>query len=171
MELRDFKPQTTQLKEIFLRKSLSLGFAESCTGGLLSAALVAEAGVSSFFKGSIVSYAGEVKSAILGVSRETLQAYGEVSLPTVKAMALGGREKLNVDWCLSVSGIAGPSGGTPNKPVGLVCFGLVGPGFEKEVEMRFSSASGPLQRSGNQREDIQRQSAIFAFDFLLSAVK
>lgn len=166
MDLKEFSSRVLEIKSLFEKRGETLGFAESCTGGLLSAALVSEPGVSSFFKGSVVSYAGEIKSKILGVPTETLRQYGEVSRPTVKAMALGGKNQLNVDWCLSVSGIAGPGGGSPEKPVGLVCFGLVGPQFEGEEEQRFSSAEGRFQR-----EDIQRQSVIFAFDFLLSAVK
>lgn len=166
MDLKDFSNQALEIKELFIKKQMTLGFAESCTGGLLSAALVAHSGVSSFFKGGVVSYAGAVKENLLGVPQTTLQTYGEVSLPTVKAMALGGKKQLDVDWCLSVSGIAGPSGGSPDKPVGLVCFGLVGPQFEREENKLFSAPDGPLQR-----EDIQRQSVIFAFDFLLSAVR
>jgi len=166
MDLKDFKDQVLELKTLFESRSMSLGFAESCTGGLLSASLVAQAGVSSFFKGSVVSYAGEVKVKTLRVEEKILEEYGEVSLPTVKAMALGGRSLLNVDWCLSVSGVAGPGGGSPEKPVGTVCFGLVGPGFEKQEKKIFSAPIGALQR-----EDIQRQSVIFAFDFLLSAVR
>lgn len=166
MELNDFSSQVKSLKVFFEERGETLGFAESCTGGLLSAALVAQPGVSRFFKGGVVSYAGAIKESVLGVSNLTLKSFGEVSLPTVKAMALGGKRVLEVDWCLAVSGIAGPDGGTPEKPVGLVCFGLVGPHFEKEEERRFSPVSGLFQR-----EDIQRQSVIFAFDFLLSAVK
>lgn len=166
MDLKDFSKQALEIKELFTKRQETLGFAESCTGGLLSAALVAHSGVSSFFQGGVVSYAGSVKETLLGVPPETLHSHGEVSLPTVKAMALGGKRELKVDWCLSVSGIAGPSGGSPDKPVGLVCFGLVGPQFEGEEKKLFSAPDGPLQR-----EDIQRQSVIFAFDFLLSAVR
>lgn len=166
MDLKDFSTQVDQIQKIFNQKKWTLGFAESCTGGLLSASIVAREGVSSFFKGGVVSYAGSTKVSMLNVDAKLIEKYGEVSLPVVKAMALGGKARLEVDWCLSVSGIAGPSGGRPGKPVGLVCFGLAGPGFEETHEKLFSSAEGPFQR-----EDIQRQSVIFAFDFVLSAVR
>ena len=162
MDLKDFSLQVLEIKSVFESRGQSLGFAESCTGGLLSAALVAHSGVSSFFKGGVISYAGEVKTSLLQVSGDILKTHGEVSLPTAKAMAQGGRSALGVDWCVSVSGIAGPGGGSAEKPVGTVCFALVGPGIER-VEKRLFSATT--------REDIQRQSVIFAFDFLLSAVR
>lgn len=166
MDLKEFQPQVLEVQTLFEQKKWTLGFCESCTGGLLSAAVVAQSGVSSFYKGAVVSYAGSVKESVLHVPSGVIQSEGEVSLPVVQAMALGVKKVLNVDWCLSVSGVAGPGGGSAEKPVGTVCFGLLGPHFERQEKRIFSAPVGALQR-----EDIQRQSVIFAFDFLLSAVR
>jgi PncC family amidohydrolase len=119
--------------------------------------------VSSFYVGGIVSYARSVKSAVLGVPESTLKTHGEVSLPVAKAMALGARQVLACTWSVSVTGVAGPSGGTAAKPVGFVCFAVVGPGFESVVHKQFSDHGG--------RQDIQRQAALFAFDFLLNTMQ
>jgi len=170
MDVKEFSPWVLKLKGTFEKSGQTLGFTESCTGGLLAAAVVAEPGVSSFFKGAVVSYAGAVKESLLGVPASVLVQEGEVSLPTVQAMARGGAKALGVDWCVAVSGVAGPEGGSAEKPVGTVCFAVFGPGFEEQRRQFFSSAGETL--TGNaRREDIQRQSVIFAFDFLLSAVR
>lgn len=99
---------------------LSLGLAESCTGGYVANRITNVAGSSGFFKGSIVSYANEAKENILHVQRETLETVGSVSEDTVIQMAEAARKVLNVDIALSISGILGPGGATPEKPVGLV---------------------------------------------------
>lgn len=112
---------------------VTVGFAESCTGGLLSAALTQIAGSSSVFMGSVISYSNEVKRRSLGVREDTLIAEGAVSEACASEMALGAREALEIDWAVSVTGIAGPGGGSPHKPVGTVCFGWAGPnGVEVE---------------------------------------
>jgi PncC family amidohydrolase len=105
-------------------KGLSLAVAESCTGGLISHRLTNIAGSSTYYVGGITAYAYNAKVRLLKVKWETLEAYGAVSDETVSEMALGVRRALGADIGISVSGIAGPTGGTPDKPVGLVYFGL-----------------------------------------------
>lgn len=107
-----------------LEKKLKLATAESCTGGLVSDRITNSPGSSEYFMGGIVAYAYEVKAAVLGVSWATLNTKGAVSHETVLEMAQGARRLLNVDIAVSVSGIAGPGGGTPEKPVGYTWLGL-----------------------------------------------
>jgi nicotinamide-nucleotide amidase len=99
---------------------LTLGLAESCTGGYIAHKITNLPGSSRFFKGSIVSYSNEVKKSLLMVSDETLHTVGAVSEETVRQMAGKAREILDVDYALSVSGILGPSGATAEKPVGMI---------------------------------------------------
>jgi PncC family amidohydrolase len=155
--------QIKELDRICRQRGWSVGLAESCTGGLLSSWICAFPGVSSYYKGAVVSYARAVKAHVLGVPSPLLLAHGEVSLPVATAMARGARQALDCDWTASITGIAGPSGGSPGKPVGFVCFAVVGPGFEKAVSKQFDAAKG--------RQDIQRQAALFAFDLLLNAMR
>jgi PncC family amidohydrolase len=119
-----------QVGELLRRRGLRLAVAESCTGGLLGHRLTNVPGSSTYFVGGVISYAYEAKVRLLGVRWETLEAYGAVSRETVLEMAHGARRMLAADLGLSVSGIAGPGGGTPDKPVGLAWFGLNAKGFE-----------------------------------------
>ncbi len=101
-----------------------LGTAESCTGGYIAHLITSVAGSSAYFEGSIVSYSNAIKQNLLGVASETLAENGAVSEATVREMAVNALKTLNVDYALSVSGIAGPDGGTPDKPVGTVWYAL-----------------------------------------------
>jgi PncC family amidohydrolase len=105
--------------DLLLQRSLTLVTAESSTGGLLAHRITNVPGSSSYYLGGIIAYSNEVKEALLGVRHETLTAYGAVSEPVAREMARGARRLLRADVALSVTGIAGPSGGTPEKPVGL----------------------------------------------------
>lgn len=157
------KNRIQELCEICKIRGLKISLAESCTGGLLSSWICGWSGVSSFFQGAVVCYARSVKEDVLGVPPPLILTHGEVSLPVAVAMAKGVRQRLHADWSVSITGIAGPSGGSPGKPVGTVCFAVVGPGFERSTQQAFPAGAG--------RKDIQRQAALFAFDFLLSAMR
>jgi len=108
------------LGELLLEKKMTIGTVESCTGGAIAKELVEIAGSSSYYEGSIVAYSYEVKESHLGISHEELLKHGAVSEKVVSQMAERGREKLGVDLCIATSGIAGPTGGLPEKPVGTV---------------------------------------------------
>jgi PncC family amidohydrolase len=101
-----------------------LAVARSCTGGLIAHTLTNVAGSSAYFLGGVTTYANEAKQRLLGVRRETLEQHGAVSQETVFEMAQGVRQALGAEVGLSVSGIAGPSGGTPEKPIGTVWIAL-----------------------------------------------
>jgi PncC family amidohydrolase len=103
---------------------LTIGTVESATGGRIADRITNVPGSSDYFKGSVVAYSNEVKVALLGVKKATIENYGAVSEQTAREMAQGGRKLLNVDICVSDTGIAGPSGGTLEKPVGLFYLGL-----------------------------------------------
>lgn len=110
--------------DLLRQLGLTLALAESCSGGLLSHRLTDVPGSSNYLKGGIVAYANEVKKHIVGVRAETLAAHGAVSEETAVEMATGARRVLAADLGLAITGIAGPDGGTPEKPVGTVCFAL-----------------------------------------------
>ena len=99
-------------------------FAESCTGGLISETITRVPGASEVFLGSVVAYANEVKKNILGVDKKLLETYGAVSEQVAYAMAENTRKLFSADWSISVTGIAGPSGGSQEKPVGTVFVGI-----------------------------------------------
>ena len=107
------------IKELTKRNE-TIVFAESCTGGLLSSSLTSISGSSQVFQGSIVSYSNELKNSLLNISKEKLTKYGAVSEEVCEAMAINAKEKLGADWAIAISGIAGPNGGSQDKPVGLV---------------------------------------------------
>ena len=103
-----------------IEQGLTLATAESCTGGNIARLLTSQAGASAYFKGGVVAYSNEVKESILGVKHSTLEAHGAVSEETVREMVEGVRTKLGADLAIATTGIAGPDGGTPEKPVGTV---------------------------------------------------
>ncbi|MEO0455003.1 MAG: competence/damage-inducible protein A [Cyanobacteria bacterium P01_A01_bin.114] len=120
----------------------TLAVAESCTGGGLGKSLTAVAGSSSYFLGGVIAYDNQVKEKLLGVHPDTLAKVGAVSAEVAEQMAVGARQCLGTDWGLSVTGIAGPGGGTPNKPVGLVFIGLAHKASVQHLECRFGSYRG-----------------------------
>jgi nicotinamide-nucleotide amidase len=113
----------------------TLSTAESCTGGLIAHKITSVAGSSAYFLGSVVSYANVVKMETLGVSESDLREHGAVSEPVVRQMAEGVREKLKSDFGVATSGIAGPDGGTEDKPVGTVWIAVAGP--ERTIAKRY----------------------------------
>src|SRR6186713_3311182 len=108
----------TQVGELLHARALKLALAESCTGGLVGNRITDVPGSSTYFLGGVISYAYEAKVDLLGVQWETLNSKGAVSRETVIEMARGARKALNADIAVSVSGIAGPGGSMPGKPVG-----------------------------------------------------
>jgi len=109
-----------EVGRLLLARGLTLALAESCTGGLIGSLITDVPGSSNYFLGSAVTYAYSAKEAVLGVQHETLLAHGAVSAETAAQMAQGARRLFGADIAASVTGIAGPGGGLPNKPVGLV---------------------------------------------------
>ncbi len=114
------KPLEAILGELLKQKNSTIATAESCTGGRLAAALNAQSGSSEYYMGSVVAYANEVKEQVLGVEHDTLINYGAVSEQIVREMAEGVRHLMHTDYAIATSGIAGPTGGTEDKPVGTV---------------------------------------------------
>lgn len=119
--------------ELCRQNGLTLGTAESCTGGLVGSIVTAVPGASDVFKGGIVSYANSVKSQLLGVPQMVLDTQGAVSEACAAAMAVGARRVLGCDIAVAITGIAGPSGGTPEKPVGTVFLSWSGGGLDRTV--------------------------------------
>lgn len=116
----DLKHAAAELLDIAKREEARIVTAESCTGGLLAALLTDIPGSSAVFMGAAVTYSNEMKQRLLGVSAKDLREHGAVSEPVARAMAKGACEKLGVDASMAITGIAGPGGGTPDKPVGTV---------------------------------------------------
>ncbi len=119
-----------QVGELLTQRGWMLAVAESCTGGLLGHRITSVSGSSAYFAGGVISYSNEAKERILGVLHETLVDHGAVSAETALAMARGARRLFRADMAVSVTGVAGPTGGTPEKPVGLVYLGLAVEGAE-----------------------------------------
>jgi len=113
-----------RLQEASLARGLTVALAESCTGGLVAAAITETPGSSRYFVGAVVSYADEAKRDLLGVAPEVLAAHGAVSAQTARAMAEGARIRFGAAVAGSVTGIAGPDGGTADKPIGLTYVGV-----------------------------------------------
>ncbi len=126
-----------QVGQLLQERRLKLVVAESCTGGLLGSRITDVPGSSEYFQGGVVAYAYEAKADMLKVSWDTLNTKGAVSRETVLEMAKGVRSLMNADIAVSISGIAGPGGGTPEKPVGTTWIGLVAADGERAVVFQF----------------------------------
>ncbi|OKY73832.1 MAG: hypothetical protein BM485_16270 [Desulfobulbaceae bacterium DB1] len=146
----------TIVGRILKDKGLTLALAESCTGGLMAHHLTLIAGSSDYFLGGVVAYANAFKEQLLGVNKETLDNFGAVSRETATEMALGAKKISGADIGLSITGIAGPGGGSLEKPVGTVCFAIAG--NEKTISLRY-------RFSGN-RTMIQTKAAMTGLDLL-----
>ncbi|MCL2883254.1 MAG: CinA family protein, partial [Coriobacteriia bacterium] len=146
--------------ELARQRNARLGTAESCTGGLVAAALTEVPGSSDVFFGAVVSYDNSVKEAALGVPAQVLESVGAVSEECALAMAEGARRCLGVDLAVSTSGIAGPGGGSPDKPVGLVCFAVAGLGRHTASTRHFTG----------DRATIRHQACQYALELLQQAL-
>jgi PncC family amidohydrolase len=131
-------------------KSLIIGTVESATGGRIADRLTNMPGSSDYFKGSVVAYSNETKTGLVGVKKATLEDHGAVSERTALEMARGGRRLLDVDICVSNTGIAGPAGSTPSKPVGLFYLGLAAEDTSFSETRIF-----PGDREGNKRDAVE----------------
>lgn len=139
------------------RAALTVATAESCTGGALAAALVSVPGASAVFPGGIVSYAEKAKQTLLGVPAALIAEHGVVSPEVARAMAEGARVALSVDLAVATTGVAGPSGGTPETPVGTVCIAVSG---ERGTAMYTEHLSGD-------RDEVRRAAVEAALGRLL----
>ncbi len=147
--------------ELLQAAGLRLGTAESCTGGLVAEVITERGGASAFFDGAIVSYANHVKTSRLGVSKELLAAHGAVSAETARAMAQGALDALGVDVAVATTGIAGPTGGSSEKPVGLVHFAVADHKGVSDRQMRFPGS----------REQVRKLSAFAVLALLRNVLR
>jgi PncC family amidohydrolase len=152
--------QVRNLAEELVRRGLTLATAESCTGGGLSRLLTTIPGASAFFIGGIIAYQNRIKSELLGVSEQTLADYGAVSSATAIAMAEGCRDRFSTDVAVSITGIAGPGGGSLEKPIGLVFLAVA-------VDQRTCVAKHNFP--GN-REQVREAAISAALDLILEAI-
>jgi len=155
------EPQISRLSELLKNQHLTLAVAESCTGGLLGGCVTSVAGSSSYFRGGVIAYDNGVKHDILGVPADALERCGAVSAPVAEAMAAGAAKLFGCACAMSVSGIAGPDGGTAEKPVGLVFVGVFCRG-------------GTLSRKfvfGGDRDAVRSQSVAAAVDLLIETLE
>lgn len=149
------------LAEKLGKKQMSFTAAESCTGGWISKTVTDLPGISSVFPGGIVSYANEIKKKLLGVSHSTLAKFGAVSEQTASEMALGAVKAMNADFSIAVTGIAGPGGGTKEKPTGLVFIACADKNGRVSVEKHIFSGG-----RAEVREQTVEAALIFLTDFV-----
>lgn len=153
------EPAATVL-ELLQSAGETLAVAESCTGGWMGRDITSVAGASAAFWGGVIAYANSAKVKLLGVSRETLDAYGAVSEPTAREMAVGVTSLSGATWGVAITGLAGPSGGTRDRPVGTVCMAVAGP-----------VSLGRTYRLSGSRERVREEAVARAFGLLLEALE
>ena len=157
----EIKEKSNETVKLLIEMGLKITSAESCTGGLFAASITSVSGSSGCFEGSFVTYSNEIKHKIINVREETLKKYGAVSEECVLEMSENSRKIMNSDISIAISGIAGPSGGSEDKPVGLVWICLSADGYIKAYKNIFS---------GN-RDDVREKSVCFALDLVLNFIK
>lgn len=140
----------TSVHKMLLRKGLTLATAESCTGGAIASHFTSQAGASAYFLCGVVSYSNEAKHNVLGVDMSDIERYGAVSRPVVEQMAEGARRISGADYAVATSGIAGPTGGTPDKPVGTVWMAVATPsGVRSQVRILGSAREQVIERASS----------------------
>jgi len=159
---QDIEASAAAVIQAALKADVMIATAESCTGGLVSGALTAVAGSSAVLDRGFVTYSNEAKTELLGVTQDLLVRFGAVSEPVARSMALGAVERSRASVSVSITGIAGPGGGSADKPVGLVHFAVVGPsGAVVHLERRFGDIG---------REAVRLESVRVALALLTAAV-
>ena len=148
------------LSDLLVSKGLTISVAESCTGGSLSSSLTSISGASSYFNCGFITYSNQSKIDMLGVSPESIEMYGAVSEKVAHEMVTGAGQRSHSNLAVSITGIAGPSGGSASKPVGMVCIGFF---FDGDVTTTTQFFSGS-------RSDIVSQSVTFALVELSSKI-
>jgi nicotinamide-nucleotide amidase len=156
--LSDIEDLAQRLVDALTRRGLTLALAESTTGGLISSLITDVPGSSRCFLGSVVPCSNDAKEALLGVPKQTMIDHGSVSAETALALARGARQRFGSDIALGISGISGPGGGSPEKPVGLVHIAVVGPD-DTVIQRRFVWDGG--------RAENKHQSAVAALEAVL----
>lgn len=159
---------TREIIRLGREQGLTLATAESCTGGLIANALTDQPGASACFHGAIIAYDNRIKETLLGIPSAMLEQDGAVSAPVAALMAQNARSHLAVDIALSVSGIAGPSGGTIQKPVGTVFIALAD---QNDVKVDKFIFDGPPKETENRRQYIRRESCSKALKMMVSHLK
>jgi nicotinamide-nucleotide amidase len=150
-----------RLAELLQSQKLLLSCAESCTGGLLAGACTELSGSSNWFERGFVSYSNEAKTELLGVDAELISTHGAVSEPVARAMAQGALAHSRAQVAVAVTGVAGPTGGSPAKPVGTVCFGFALPGHVL-TETRCFDGDRAAVRAAAVRHALQRLTELLA---------
>ena len=154
------QPDLTELLPLLQQQDVKVTCAESCTGGLLASILTDKPGSSKWFDMGFVTYSNDAKHQLLGVSLQTLAQFGAVSVETAREMASGAQKRANADFALSVTGIAGPDGGSKEKPVGTVCFGFATKDQVDSFQIYFKGT----------RSEIRLSSVTFCLNLLLNAL-
>ncbi|GAB4139196.1 MAG: CinA family protein [Sphingomonadales bacterium] len=154
--MSEFDSLVTELLATCRQQGLRIATAESCTGGLVAAALTEIAGSSDVYVGGVNAYANDAKTTLLGVPAALIAREGAVSAAVARAMAEGARQSLGVDIAVSITGIAGPGGGSLDKPVGLVWFGLaIKDGDSRALERRFGAIGRAMVRRDSVKQALQ----------------
>ncbi|MBU3621222.1 CinA family protein [Polynucleobacter sp. CS-Odin-A6] len=152
------------LASILIQRGWKIALAESCTGGLVCATLTDLAGSSDWFERGYITYSNEAKTECLGVPAETIESFGAVSEPVAIGMAEGARLNANVNVAISITGIAGPTGGSPDKPVGTVCFAWT---INKNITHDAIETTSITQQFSGNRQAVREQACDYAISRLV----
>jgi nicotinamide-nucleotide amidase len=152
------------LARVLLERGWKIALAESCTGGLVGAILTDLAGSSDWFERGYITYSNTAKSQCLDVPMEMIESFGAVSEQVARAMAEGARRNANVNIAISITGIAGPTGGSPEKPVGTVCFGWA---INKNIQSNEVETTVITKQFSGDRQTVREQACDYALSTLL----
>jgi nicotinamide-nucleotide amidase len=158
-----------QVAQALIERDWTIALAESCTGGLVCATLTELSGSSAWFERGYITYSNQAKSECLNVAAETIGSFGAVSEPVAKAMALGAQQNAGVNVAISITGVAGPTGGSPEKPVGTVCFAWAI--RSKLVDGAAESLNTKTMYFKGDRQVVRQQACDYALSELLLLLK